>query len=59
MSLKVPCDVKSPQTAFTTGNIIRWRGYFVNRKKNYCIVSGSMLFYVNTIQYKISINTQI
>jgi hypothetical protein len=36
MSLKVPCDVKSPQTTFTTGNIRAGGGYFVNRKKTYC-----------------------
>ena len=34
-SLKVLCDVKSPQTTATTGNIRAGRGYFANRKKNY------------------------
>ena len=33
MSLKVACDVKSPQTTFTTGNIISWRGYFETGRK--------------------------
>jgi hypothetical protein len=31
---KVLCDVISPQTTFTTGNIRAGRGYFVKRKKN-------------------------
>jgi hypothetical protein len=39
MPLKVPCDVKSPQTTITTSNIIRWRGLI-----DWCLTSSEQFF---------------
>jgi hypothetical protein len=45
MSLKVPCDVKSPQTTFTTGNITLERIFSKQEEK--------LLFFGSVSRYEL------